>query len=235
MTTPFVKSTMKWMADGGIDVAEFHWFDISGAIDGTSIDQDWLRDYRPPFDQCMVCWQGKSKSHEVYEFLMIVKGSDPEEGIVISAHKGAQGQMPREMPALVYIVDGDQVRYGAVDEEATIEYEEAQMILAVVATWYRSLSQRCEAYQPVVRQTFTNRRKIAAGKTPTYDWTTVVIEPKASRVSERLGGTHASPRLHDRRGHLRRLRSGKNVWVRPCKVGKAELGAVFHDYEVRAA
>lgn len=235
MTTPFVKSTMKWMAEGSIDVADFHWFDISGAIDGTSIDQDWLRDYRPPFDQCMVCWQGRSKTHEAYEFLMIVKGDDPEEGIVISAHKGAQGQMPREMPALVYILDGDQVRYGAVDEGATIEYEEAQMILAVVATWYRSLSQRCEAYQPVVRQTFTNRRKIAQGKTPTYDWTTVVIEPKASRVSDRLGGTHASPRLHDRRGHLRRLRSGKNVWVRPCKVGRAELGAVFHDYEVRSA
>lgn len=41
--------------------------------------------------------------------------------------------------------------------------------------------------------------------------------------------------LHDRRGHLRKLASGKTVWIKQCKVGKASLGTVFHDYEVRAA
>lgn len=62
---------------------------------------------------------------------------------------------------------------------------------------------------------------------------TVIIEPSQAKAHP-TGGTHASPRLHDRRGHLRRLRGGKNVWVRPCKVGDASLGAVFHDYEVAA-
>jgi len=31
-------------------------------------------------------------------------------------------------------------------------------------------------------------------------------------------GTHASPRQHLRRGHIRRLRSGKAIWVRECVV-----------------
>ena len=66
---------------------------------------------------------------------------------------------------------------------------------------------------------------------PTYDWRTVFIKTAAER-SEHKGGTHASPRLHDRRGHLRRLRNGKNVWVKPHKVGRAELGSVFHDYQI---
>ena len=50
---------------------------------------------------------------------------------------------------------------------------------------------------------------------------------------EHKGGTHASPRLHDRRGHSRRLPDGRIVWVRPCKVGDASRGVVFHDYQVK--
>ncbi len=60
------------------------------------------------------------------------------------------------------------------------------------------------------------------------DW----IEPPKPR-SEGKGATHASPRLHDRRGHLRRLASGKNVWVKSCKVGDASKGAIFHDYAIK--
>jgi hypothetical protein len=210
------------------------WFDISGAIDQTTVEQDWLRDYRPPFEKCMVVWQGQSKTHLVYELTMTVVGTDPEEGIVISAHKGPQGQMPRKLPLLVYAVDGGMIRYGPADEGEQIAAEDANVLLGVVANWYRALAHGCNAYTPQVRQTFTNRRKIAEGKTPTYDWTTVYIEP-AQTKREHQGGTHASPRQHDRRGHLRRLRSGKNVWVRACKVGDASKGAVFHDYAIREA
>jgi len=85
-----------------------------------------------------------------------------------------------------------------------------------------------------MRDSSTTRRKIAQAKTPTYDWTTVYIEPSGLR-SESCGGTHESPRLHDRRGHLRRLRSGRNVWVKPCKVGDASKGAVWHDYAIKEA
>ena len=105
------------------------------------------------------------------------------------------------------------------------------MILGFVSAWYESLSRRSEAYVPSVAQTFTNRRKIAQGKIPAYDWRTVIIEPIAPR-QEAKGGTHASPRQHDRRGHLRRLRSGKNVWVKPHKVGDPSLGVIFHDYQI---
>jgi hypothetical protein len=87
------------------------------------------------------------------------------------------------------------------------------------------------AYKPEAKQTFTNRRKIAQGKTPTYDWHTVTIG-LTHQKQDYQGGTHASPRLHDRRGHLRNLRTGKKVWVKSCKVGNAELGTVFHDYKI---
>jgi hypothetical protein len=65
------------------------------------------------------------------------------------------------------------------------------------------------------------------------EYRTVIIEPIKPAKREHLGGTHASPRQHDRRGHMRRLPGGRQVWVKPCRVGDAALGTVFHDYEVR--
>jgi len=229
--TPFIQSTMRWVVDAGIDPTEMQWFDISGTMDQSTVDQHWLREYRPPFEKCMVVWQGKSATHQIYEFLMIVVGTDPEEGIVLSVHKGPYGQMPRKLPLLVYALDDGAIKYGPAEEGDTISEADANVVLAVVGNWYRLLAQGMSSHMPSVRQTFTNRRKIAQGKTPTYDWTTVYIEPVRER-SECKGGTHASPRLHDRRGHLRRLRSGRNVWVKPCKVGDASKGIVWHDYAI---
>lgn len=52
------------------------------------------------------------------------------------------------------------------------------------------------------------------------------------------GGHHAPPRLHWRRGHIRRQRHGpgramvKKVWIAPMLVGDAKRGVVTHDYQV---
>lgn len=46
------------------------------------------------------------------------------------------------------------------------------------------------------------------------------------------GGSHASPRFHVRRGHIRRLASGGTTWVRQCSVGNADLGKITKDYNV---
>lgn len=132
---------------------------------------------------------------------------------------------------MVYAIDDGQIRYGAANEDEAVEKTEAEMILGFLSSWYESMSQRTNAYVPSVVQTFTNKRKIAQGKLPTYDWTTVVVVATPPK-SDPQGGTHASPRLHDRRGHLRRLRSGKNVWVKPHKVGDSTLGTIFHDYQI---
>ena len=234
MTTPLVRSTMKWMVDGGVDIASYHWFDITGIQDQNKVEQDWLYEYRPPFKKCMVCWQGFStKNNQNYDALMMIEGDQPSEGIMVSVFRGQLGNMPNVLTPLIYIVGNDFVRYGAVDENQIVEKYDAQMTLGLVAAWYRSLAQGCNAYVPSIPQTFTNKRKIAQGKLPSYEWRTVVIEPTKPK-SESKGGTHASPRLHDRRGHLRRLQNGKNVWVRSCKVGDASKGVIFHDYKIGA-
>lgn len=233
MTTQLIRDVMKMVSDqGAVDPASLHWFDATGCFtDKAELLQDPLHTCRPPFSRCMVCWEGKSQNHQLMRMWVLVIGEDPEEGIVLGLWRYPVGHKPISSPAMVYIIDEGQIRYGPTQEGVTMDKTEAEMILGFISAWYGSLSRRCEAYMPIIPQTFTNRRKISEGKTPTYDWRTVVIEPLQPR-QESKGGTHASPRQHDRRGHLRRLRSGKNVWVKPHKVGDASKGVVFHDYKI---
>jgi len=224
---------MRLISDAGQDPAEFHWFDATGVLaDKTYVDANPLLECRPPFEKCMVVFQGKTTSGKQMEMFMAVSGNDPDDGIVLSMWLYAAGSKPIARPLMVYSVDKGNIRYNTVDEEEKINDTDATMILGFVSAWYGSMAKNAKSYKPVARNTFTNIRKAKQGKLPTYDWTTIYIEPTALRL-ESKGGTHAAPRLHDRRGHLRRLKNGKNVWVRSCKVGLANLGSVFHDYAIK--
>ena len=103
----------------------------------------------------------------------------------------------------------------------------------VVAILIR-LTQASSGYRCAVQETFINKKRQAKGKSAmTFDWHLVDIRPVVLK-GEGQGGTHASPRLHDRRGHWRTYKAtGKRVWVKDCKVGDASKGMVFKDYTAR--
>jgi len=106
----------------------------------------------------------------------------------------------------------------------------ATSFLVLIGEFLRSLDAGpVTAYQPAKRP--SHAKRMHQGKKPTYDWTTIVIEPPKPKAAP-AGGTHASPRWHERRGHWRNTRSGKRVWVRHCEVGDKAKGAVFHDYKI---
>lgn len=216
----------------GFNPTEVQWFDISNIGRMETVKIDKLATHKPPFNKSLVLWAGTTKSHPYYEMMMIVAGSDPEEGVVIDLSKGPPGKRIT-FPPLVYIIDNGQIKYGPVDDGEQIPTDVAEVMLSMVSIWFDSLDSGCNSYRPEVKPTFTNRRKIAQGKLPTYDWLTVKIGPRCEKQASK-GGTHASPRLHDRRGHIRRLQTGKNVWVKQCKVGDASIGTVFHDYQIQA-
>jgi len=84
-----------------------------------------------------------------------------------------------------------------------------------------------------------NAQKIARGNRPKFEWVSSVIEPRTTAPALVLhkGGTHASPKPHERRAHFRRLKSGKSVLVRSTVINKDKMGDkgfVFHDYELIA-
>lgn len=228
MTTPLLREMMS-LSD---DPTAFHWFDATGGFHAPNEQsQSPLVEYRPPFEKCMVVFEGVGGSGLNVKMLSMIVGNNPAEGIIVTVWRIPFKGNPVRSPSLIYLVDDGVIRYGPTDGEQLPSDKEVQMILGFVSAWLSTMSQKSNAYRPTVKDTFTNKRKVEAGKLPTYDWHTVVIEP-AKPKSESKGGTHASPRAHDRRGHLRRLRNGGHVWVRDCKVGNAALGAVFKDYVI---
>jgi hypothetical protein len=220
--TPAIQAAMQIFIEAGGDPTLAHWFDISDAPDPPDYDSDIA--HRPPFNNCVVACQ----SHNL-TYAIIVKGENPEKGIKVTVFncETADG-----FKSLEYVTVNGHLAFRPL-HDTTLTQQEAKTILNAVFNWYRLLSQgRLPTHQPHARPTILNQRRIATGKPPKYEWKTVYLEPVKPRF-EPKGGTHASPRLHDRRGHLRRLRNGRSVWVKPCKVGDASKGAVWHDYAVR--
>jgi len=77
-----------------------------------------------------------------------------------------------------------------------------------------------------------NKKRERSGKMPILEFKTLTLKLDGKRgVGPRGTGTHASPRVHLRRGHVRQLQSGKRVWVQPCVVG-SNHGMVLKDYRV---
>lgn len=69
---------------------------------------------------------------------------------------------------------------------------------------------------------------------PLYTYKTLHIKPSATQtknISDSIG-THASPRLHLRRGHIRELQSGETTWVQSCMVGTKDNGIVEKEYSI---
>lgn len=71
------------------------------------------------------------------------------------------------------------------------------------------------------------------GRRPLFSYSTLVLK-RSSGEGVPLGGTHASPAVHLRRGHPRQYAPGKFTWVQPCVVGNPARGMVHKDYDASA-
>lgn len=86
---------------------------------------------------------------------------------------------------------------------------------------------------PTPEEIATNRKRISKGKKPLIEFKTAVIEGKKTVMSSTPHGTHASPRLHWRRGHWRTMsKSGKKTWIAPMEVGDEANGRVIKTYAI---
>lgn len=80
-----------------------------------------------------------------------------------------------------------------------------------------------------------NEKRKKKGKTPFFSYRTLHVTGESTAKETTGKGNHASPRLHLRRGHIRRLPDGRRVWVTSCLVGDKTKGFAAHDYKVRLA
>ena len=74
-----------------------------------------------------------------------------------------------------------------------------------------------------------NAKRVKTGKPPFSEYRTLVVD-EGSENGRAASGTHASPRHHLRRGHIRVTASGKAVWVRAHTVGNPANGTIRKNY-----
>ncbi len=81
-----------------------------------------------------------------------------------------------------------------------------------------------------------NKKRQEKGKQPFFSYKVLQLSDERREAGKGgAGGSHGSPRMHLRRGHLRRLES-KVIWVRPSMVNAgSNAGAVLKDYAVSKA
>lgn len=77
-----------------------------------------------------------------------------------------------------------------------------------------------------------NKKRTIMHKSPIRTHHILVLGSETTNSGAETG-THASPRVHLRRGHVRRLEA-KNVWVNACVVGDKSRGVTTKDYSVKA-
>jgi len=208
------------------DATEFHWFEVETTDEYIDVGTE-LPKLRLPFQMVAVVVQIKNMSH-----LLLLMQND--EGTVTGCLPLARDEKD--------VFDDMAFQY-RTDESGHIQvahYDGSGFVvgkgntggyLALITHFLLTLNSRtATGYLPVKRA--NHAKRIRQGKVPLYDWNTIVVEPPKPKA-EPQGGTHASPRWHERRGHWRNLKNNKCVWVRNCEVGNKARGAVFHDYVVK--
>lgn len=130
-------------------------------------------------------------------------------------------------------IDGLEISFvNHKDMEKESAIESTKVSAFVVSVFLEMIHKPNAQYQVYTATPKTNNAKrIRQGKKPLFDWHTVLIEPPRQKMPDQ-GGTHATPRLHDVRGHWVN-RNGKRYWRKAHQRGDASLGVVFHDYKLK--
>ena len=200
-----------------------------------------------PFDRCVIVIGDEKETSAVFAsniFAVRVQGRPPEEKVPVILFAALQSTDYMHIDGVPPF--SCNMQEANLEEGITIHFEnqrhekdermvEAAMnVLTTVAFWLERLNSSEVSIPSYKAEDKTNNAKrIRQGKKPLFEWTTVTIEPRSAK-GESLGGSHATPRQHDVRGHWV-VRNGNKFWRRPHKRGDASKGVIFHDYVVKPA
>lgn len=204
------------------DPEQYNWFDVSALPQEQLVNLDVVNETPLPYKQCAVCGVQDNE-----KWLMILR----QEGNIV-AYIGwtmnASGYAKH--PAFTYSRTPEGTVCHTI-ENTNVDTQVTRSLLASVGAWLQSLSPETVAHFPVAKKSLINSKRAARGKGPIlFDWHTVKIEPPKRSVP--MGGTHASPRRHQCRGHWRKHPTKGRVWIKDHWRGDAALGTVFKDYKV---
>lgn len=105
-------------------------------------------------------------------------------------------------------------------------------ILAIIK--YSLLSMQCNNLELIENKPSKLRQQMRKSKKkkPLFSFWTLAINGKSTQTTESQGGTHATPRFHLRRGHVRQYAPGKFTWISEMAVSRKGEGMVHKDYKI---
>ncbi len=119
------------------------------------------------------------------------------------------------------------------DKATSDGYDDVAGEVSVLLELLEALS--CKNVEQSIHQQASpkNAQRIKSHKLPIYETKFLTIKASEGKVEGKCGfiGSHASPRQHLRRGHIRRLESG-NIWVNSCVVGDSSKGVIEKQYKI---
>ena len=237
--TPLITKTVRFFPD---IAADYKWFDVADIDNGLNTVHEenmyWIK--QPlPFSKCAIA--GIDMDGQTYAVLV---SQEPDGKWLIRAantlkeHNNLIGQIDpvfRIDPMEEDVSDGITIFFEderVYKNKTSLAIETSTISIVVIATFLRNLNKQTIAtvYTPIPSK--NHAKRLRQKKLPLFDWHTVVIEPRKQK-NEALGGTHATPRLHEVRGHWV-TRNNKRFWRKPHKRGDATKGIVFRDYKIAA-
>lgn len=219
-------------------------FDCGDPDDFTIAGDDLWNAARPPYPNTVMQFAFEHDGRQ-FPCLVFVRQSGTDEFVVFTGTRDVYGHWWTSGQFLWARTanggwgiggDGTQNLLGDTFGEMASRQREA-VGKSVAVAWSVFAVMACSNVRPMEHQPAEalNRKRQKAGKMPLVTYKTLeIIAPSGRTESVASGGTHASPRVHLRRGHIRRLSDGRTVWVQACVVGQKH-GMVVKDYRVRPA
>jgi len=117
------------------------------------------------------------------------------------------------------------------DPEITKALDQADKLLGLVGHALQVLNSVNIDTETVAAPAALNKKRIKAGKPALYSYKVLVLARSKVRAFPGAG-THNSPRIHLRRGHLKHRKTG-TFWWQPHAVGDRKMGVVAKDYNAK--
>lgn len=217
--TPLVQQVARILPPPGDDA---HWFDLGYMPKTKAVRYDDVLMHLP-YRTCILC--GRDEVGNIVGVRAV--GTNAHDSITFAGVLSGGGITTIIEPFAVI----DTPEGGRFFRAENTHAKHRELCIGLVATLTEAASKPLQHYIGRPDHGYTSKKRMAKGKPPlSYSWHTVTLQPIAPK-GQPTGGTHASPRMHDRRGHWRTYPSGKRGWVRDCKVGDASKGSVFKDYK----
>jgi len=203
---------------------------ISGEY--TDIDMDRVMN-----SQASIVKRSQIQNGSVNMFYCYLLSEQPH-GIDVDVFMARENNIGEMLYIATAVIIHNGVELQFITEDNGIEHVKAAFhtcVSSAVAAIYMMTMGKNNFYMsvPTLEEAATNRKRISKGKKPLIEFKVATIEGKKTMMSSTPHGTHASPRLHWRRGHWRTItKSGKKTWIAPMEVGDEDSGRIIKTYAI---